>query len=481
MGTGQEKHRAALQLRPAKLYFKRSMIVCAWYNLLGDVGRMAPPLKQKQVTTPSVAGARRVLRMLLIVIAAAFAAMAVTVPGPAGAQNIQRIAAIVNDEVISRYDVEQRVRLVISTSKLDDTAETRRHLRQQVLRGLIDESLQSQAAQQHSVQVSQSDLDRAYSFIEKKNKVPPGGLGQFMQANQIPKAALETQIRAEISWSKLVRRRLARSVQIGDEEIDEVLARLRANAGRSERQISEIFLPVDTPEQEEDVRRASISLLRQLRGGATFAAMARQFSRGATSAQGGAVGWVQPGQLAAALDIAIAKLDVGAVSEPVRAGGGYYLLRLHQRRKIAAEAGSSMQLQLKQILLPLPEDAGEDAVKIQEKLAQTVSENATGCSGVNAVAKELKVDGATDLGTLALANLPQHIANAIKDLAIGRFSAPIQNKGTVMLLMVCKREEIKGRGPSRESISDNLTRERLAMLAQRYLRDLRRSAVVELR
>ena len=440
---------------------------------------MAPPLKQKQVAAMTMG--RRALLPLPYLIAATLMAAASFVMGAARAQDVQRIVAIVNDEVVSRYDVEQRIQLVISTSRLGDTKQVRRRLRQQVLRGLIDESLQAQAARRYSVRVNKSDMDRAYSYIEQQNKVPRGGLGRFMEANRIPKSALEAQLRAEISWSKLVRRRLARNVQIGDEEIDEVLARLKANAGRSEQKISEIFLPIDSPEQEIDVRRASAGLLRQLRGGATFAAMARQFSRGATAIQGGAVGWVQPGQLAAALDQAIANMQVGAISEPVRAGGGYYLLQLHERRRIVGVGKTGMKLQLKQIILPVAEGAGEEAVEAQKSLARTASESATGCGAVEAVAKALQVPGASDLGTMALADLPQNIAAAVKDLAIGRFSAPIRNKGAVMLLMVCKRDEIKSDGPSRDSISENLTRRRLAMLAQRYLRDLRRSAVVELR
>ncbi|MDP7548209.1 MAG: peptidylprolyl isomerase [Alphaproteobacteria bacterium] len=409
------------------------------------------------------------------------AVLACTAIGAARAQDVQRIAAIVNDEVVSRYDVEQRIQLVIATSRLDDTKQVRRRLRQQVLRGLIDESLQIQAARRHSVRVNKSDLARAYSYIEQQNKVPRGGLSRFMEAKRIPKYALEAQLRAEISWSKLVRRRLARNVQIGDEEIDEVLARLQANAGRSEQRISEIFLPMDNPEQEDDVRRASASLLQQLRGGATFAAMARQFSRGATASQGGAVGWVQPGQLATALDRAIENMQIGAISEPIRAGGGYYLLQLHERRRIAAVGKTGMKLKLKQIILPVAKGAGDAAIETQKQLARAASENARGCGAVGAVAKSLQSAAAGDLGSMALTDLPDNIAAAVKDLAIGRFSAPIRNNGNLMLLMVCQRDEIKGKGPSRESISENLTRRRLATLAQRYLRDLRRSAVVELR
>lgn len=401
--------------------------------------------------------------------------------GTARAQDVQRIAAIVNDEVISRYDVEQRVGLVITTSRLADTPDMRRRLRRRVLRSLIDESLQLQAAKRHSIRIGKSDLAQAYRYLEQQNKLPAGGLEQYLAAKRISKPALETQLRAEITWSKLVNRRLGRNVQIGDEEIDEVLARLQANAGRSEQQISEIFLPVDTPEQEEEVRRASSDLLRQLREGAAFTAMARQFSRGATAAQGGAVGWVQPGQLTANLDQAIAKLKSGALSEPIRATGGYYIIQLHERRKIAAAAKASEKLQLKQIILAVAEPAGEAEFMAGEELARTVADSAKSCGEVAAVAKELVAATANDLGTIAMPDLPKNIAAAVKDLAIGRFSAPIRSKSGIMMLMVCKRQAIQGKGPNRESVSNNLARQRLAMLAHRYLRDLRRSAVVELR
>ena len=403
----------------------------------------------------------------------------------ASAQDVQRIAAIVNDEVISRYDVEQRVGLIINTSRLEDTPKIRRRLRRQILRSLVDESLQLQAAKRHSIRVGKSDLNRAFRYIEKQNKLPRGGLDQYLATNGIKKPALEAQLRAEIAWSKLVRRRLGRNVQIGDEEIDEVLARLEANAGRNEQRISEIFLPVDAPEQEEEVRRAAIDLLRQLREGADFATMARQFSRGATSAQGGSVGWVQPGQLADSLDQAITKLSKDGLSEPIRAAGGYYIFQLHQRRQIAPTAKPSMKLQIKQLILPVEKSDDNEAVadqyKAQEALALAVRDSAKGCADVDAVAKKLPGASAVDLGTIALNELPKKIASAVKDLAIGQFSQPIGNKTAVMMLIVCKREKTQGKGPNRETVSNSLARQRLAMLAQRYLRDLRRSAVVELR
>ena len=189
------------------------------------------------------------------IIALAITAWVPSLAAPARGQDVQRIAAIVNDEIISRYDVQQRVDLIISTSRLGNLPDTRRRLRRQILRSLIDERLQLQAAKLHSIKVGNADLKRAFKFIEHQNKLPVGGLDRYLTDLGVPREALEAQLRAEISWTKLVRRRLSRNVQIGEEEIDEVLARLQANAGRFEFRISEISLPVDTPEQENEIRR----------------------------------------------------------------------------------------------------------------------------------------------------------------------------------------------------------------------------------
>jgi len=415
------------------------------------------------------------------IFALAFGPWVPSIAAPAQGQDVQRIAAIVNDEIISRYDVQQRVDLVISTSRLGNTPDARRRLRRQILRSLIDERLQLQAAKRHSIKVGKADLKRAFRFIENQNKLPVGGLDRYLTDQGVPREALEAQLRAEISWTKLVRRRLSRNVQIGEEEIDKVLARLQANAGRLEFRISEISLPVDTPEQEDEVRRASFDLIKQLRRGASFAAMARQFSRGPSAIQGGAVGWVWPGQLASNLDQAIAKMKSGELSEPIRAAGGYYIIQLHERRPIASKSKNTVKLQLKQILFPVVAGSAEADIEAKEALARMVGDSAKSCAEVEAVAKELPSAGANDLGTVKLADLPPNIVAAVKDLAIDRFSAPIRNSAGVMILMVCEREEFRSEGPNRQTIADNLARRRLSMLAQRFLRDLRRSAVVELR
>lgn len=410
-----------------------------------------------------------------------FLALAIGQTGIALAQDVLRIAAIVNDEVVSGYDVEQRVDLIIASANMRDNAEVRRRLRQQVLRSLIDERLQLQEASRFNVTTTEQDLDRALGVIAAQNKMRPEQFEQFLTSRDIPRSALESQLKAEIAWTKLVRRRFGNTVQIGDEEVDEILERLQENAGKSQNQISEIFLPVDSPVAVPEVMREARRLRQQLGQGADFEALARQFSRGPTAPQGGQVGWVQPGQLASELDGAIEKLSPGEISQPIPTIGGIYIVRLNDRRRIMAQDPLDTTVTLRQLLFGYPPNATRDDRQAQRDFAQDVRETAENCSDLDELGKQLGSNVYFDLGEVKLRDLPVPIRTAIQDVKVDDFARPIASESGVMLLMVCNKVEPKMELPERQQIVNNLRQQRLTTLAQRYLRDLRRAAVVELR
>ena len=403
------------------------------------------------------------------ILAAIAAVLLFLFAAPLSAQEVQRIAAIVNDEVISGYDLERRVDLVINTTRLRDEPETRRRLRRDVLRGLVDEKLQLQEAGRNNIKVGDDEIRRALGVIGRQNNIPEDRLDEFLRANGVPKAALEQQIKAEIAWSKLIRRRLRASVVVSEDEIDEAMARIRQNADAGQASVSEIFLPVDSPELEAETQRTAERLVQQIRDGAPFNAVARQFSRGATAASGGQIGWISPGQLAPELEETIQRLQPGEVAAPVRAAGGFYILQLHQRRS-AAGAGEVL-LDVKRLLV----QPGVDPAKLRAVAAET-----QGCDGVEAAAEELGAAKTNEASSVRLAEVQQELRAVLSRLAVGRFSEPIPVEQGAMLLMICAREEGKA-GPNREQVSEDLVRQRMGMLANRYMRDLRRNAVVELR
>ena len=138
-------------------------------------------------------------------------------------QTEQRIAAVVNDELITAYDLEARMKLVIVSTRLPNTFETRRRISGQVLRTLIDERLKMQEAKRRNISVSNREVLRAKANIEKQNQLPKNGLDQMLQQNHVPLEAMEEQLRSAIAWSKLLSRRLRPRITIGEEEIDETL------------------------------------------------------------------------------------------------------------------------------------------------------------------------------------------------------------------------------------------------------------------
>lgn len=419
-----------------------------------------------------------IIRRVLLV---ALAWVAVT--AAAQAQGVLRVAAIVNDDVISVYDLERRMNFVMRSARIEDTVENRRRLASQVLRALVDERLQIQEATKNNITAGDQDFQRAFRFIEQQNGIRPGGIDEFLRSQGMDRETLMSQLRAEIVWNKLLAARMRSAVDVSDDEIDEALRQIQQNTGKTENLVSEIFLPIDSPDQEEEVRRTAQRLVEQIRGGAAFNAVARQFSRGSTAAQGGDVGWVIPGQLADEVDRVAQQLPVNQVSEPIRTVGGFHLVQVRERRQGSnAAPKGDVVFELKQILLAMPPTAPQAEVERNQGLASTIQQTVEGCDKVEAAGKQHNAPDAGSLGKLALRDMPDNFRQAVGNAPIGKFVGPVRTNAGLHLLMVCSRAEAAPAGvPSRDQVAERLMQRRMAMYSRRYLRDLRRTAIVETR
>ena len=402
-------------------------------------------------------------------------ALACCLPAAAMAQEVQRIAAIVNDEIVSGFDLDRRIDLMLLSTGQQSTADNRRRVRREALRALVDEKLQTQEARRLSLKISEDELRQGLLVIERQNRLPEGQLAPFLRQSGIDIDALKQQITADLAWSKVVRRRLTPNVSISDEEVDEAFLRFKASIGEPEVRLSELFLPVDSAEQEDEIYRNAQRLVEDIRGGAPFAALARQFSRAPTAATGGDIGWMRPSQLAEELEPALQALQPGETSEPVRAGGGYYILQLRQRRNPGGVDPMDTRVWLLQATVPLGEEPAQSVAERSRRALEV------GCEGFLAAAGNIRDASASDAGRMRVGDLPPRLREAATTLPIGRLGPPVDMPGALLLFMVCEREAQAATVPEREQVMDGLVRRRVAMLAQRYLRDLRRSAVVELR
>jgi len=293
---------------------------------------------------------------------------------------------------------------------------------------------------------------------------------------------LRQQIRAQIAWGKVISRRLRPSVTVGQDEVDAAMARAETTQGRAEYLLSEIFLSVDTPARRQTVATRARELVAQLRGGANFAVVAQQNSQSVEAAEGGDLGWVDIAEVPEAIGRALPSLQVNQVSDPITTQEGIYILLLRDRRAAAAPADpSQVTLNVKQVFLPIAANAAASAAESQVALARTISATVQGCTDLDNVIKDVGTPQSGDLGTVKLADMPARFRTAVQSLAVGQASDPVRTEDGVHVLMVCDRASPEIRGPNRDAIEAAIGQARLSMLARRYIRDLRRDAVVEYR
>lgn len=434
-----------------------------------------------------MSGVRNMVRLMgaVCVLATGILATGILARGVpvARAQTVERIAAIVNDQVISTYDLNSRMKLVLFSTRLPDTPEVRRRIRNQVLRSLIDEKLQMQEAKRRNISVSRRDMRTALAQVERQNGIPKGQLKEMLERNDIPVSAMESQLRASIAWNKLLARRIRPRITIGQDEIDEVLDRIKKHQGQTEYHLSEIALSVDSPSDEARVKNTAERMAEQIGKGANFAAIARQFSESATAAVGGDMGWIHQSELAPKIRAIVEKLKKGEVSQPIKTITGYRLLMLDDTRKIAQEKGAPEKVDLRQIFLPVQANASDRAFDSQIDLARALASSATSCPDFVSLAKETGSSRNPDLGDMAVDSLSPAIRSVVEDLPAGKVSKPVRLPNGVLLLMVCKRTGggTKIKLPSREQVADQLLQQRISLMARRYLRDLRLAAVVDVR
>ena len=398
---------------------------------------------------------------------------------PARAQDALRIAAVVNDEIVSVFDLTTRLRVALFSSRLEDTPENRRRLAPPVLRALIDERLEFQEAKRLNISTTDEEMAQTVARVEQGNRMPPGGLKQLAASLNVPYETMVDQIRAQLLWIKVVNRLYGANATPSPEDIQDRLAHLRANLGRPEYNVSEIFLPFDGSQSDAEVKALADNLTAQLRTGAPFEQAARQFSRSPTAGRGGDLGWVPQGELEPELDAVLPTLGTNEVSAPIRTEVGYTILKVDGRRVQQAANPAETRLSLSQIKLP---ETGPRALSAADraKVADYIHASLRGCEAFDAYGKTLGTPGSGPLGSLKQGELPAAIADVVTPLAVGAPSAVVAVGGVPTVLMVCQRE-VPSTLPSEEQISTQLRSQRLERAAERHLRDLRRLAIIDIR
>ncbi len=403
------------------------------------------------------------------------------------------VASIVNDTVITDYDLRQRVALYIATSNAHPSPEAMKQIQSQVLRQLETERIQLLEAQKNKITVSAADVDKSIDNILKDNHLTLDQLTNILARSNVKLATMRSQIAAQVAWSKAVQDQYGDRVDISPDDVKAEMQRMAEGRDKPHFLVSELFQSVDNPEDDGKVLKSMQEMEEQLRSGASFGELARQFSQNPTAASGGDLGVVVQGQLPKELDAALSAMRPGTLSAPIRSTGGYYILLLRARQegegtKVPDQAQQAVNehpdvLPLDRILLPIgpkPKTQLRDQVL---KFAAQLRTHITVCDGLAEMVKQVKGAVFMNLGNMRMSDLSPQIREALAQTRPGETTMPFQSSAGIELFVRCDKgappPQSAFKMPSRDDIEQQLFEQRMAVLSRQYLRDLRRDADIE--
>lgn len=392
--------------------------------------------------------------------------------------NLFSIAAVVNDAVITRYDVENRIRFIKATAGIGGTVES---LYPRVIRSIIDEQLQIQEAQRNNINVEQSEIAEAIATLEKEKNRPAGSLKAFLQSKNVDIATLESQVRAQIGWSKLLQRQVVPELRVSDAEIE----REMEHDSQQKRQVKEvklasIILPVKRKEEDAAMHELGIKAVDMLQSGVELGKVAQQLK-----IPGKAIippTWVPLKQLSPNIGKAVSTMETGDISAPLPTPIGYQIILLKENR--VSDHSAHAEVVFKEINLNLDADAQKAEVDILMNIAWGIRKHSGNC-GVKTIAGSADLDELNfDVNHVRtnLSELSPQILPLVRGLKVGEVSEPFATPDGIKLLKLCeKTDNLATEKPDTEPFMRKLKEEKFKMNALKYMRDLRRDAFIDIR
>lgn len=395
----------------------------------------------------------------------------------------EAVVAHVNDEVITNYDIIQRMRLLVVTAGIQPSRDDLPELERYALSSLIDERLEMQELhreekeQKATIVANDSVVDDIIADLAKQNHMTSQQFVGSLAQQGIGPETLRAELRAEESWQDWIRGRYGSRIRIGEDQIKAFQQRMAAEAEKPKYLISLVFIDAGKAGGEDAAMAQATQLVGQLHQGAQFASVARQFSADSTAANGGDAGWLTEGELDPEVRAAVEQMRPGSLSAPIAVKDGAYIILLRERQA----GGSAVLISLKQAAIALPLNAPDADVEAARAKLEAVKGQLHGCDNFEAIAGKTPGVLAGDLGEADAKDLAPAFRDAAMALGVGQISDPIRSDQGLHILAVCSKRSNSAQGLDHDQIENRLVGQELDMIRKREIRDLRNSASIEVR
>jgi peptidyl-prolyl cis-trans isomerase SurA len=407
---------------------------------------------------------------------------------PAQARPVDQIMVVVNDDVITRHELDARLAVVVAQLKKQGTPLPEAAvLEKQILERMIVDLLQVQFAKETGLRVDDAQLDKALGRIAQQNKLP--SLAAFrtkLEQEGINFNKFREEIRAEILTTRLREREVDSKLVISDNEINNYLTNQAKQAGKGE-ELKLAHIMVVVPEQAsaekiQTFRLRAEQALAKLRGGAPFAQVAAGYSDANDALQGGNLGWRPADRLPAMFAEAIQKLQPGEVTGILRSPNGFHILKLVERRSKDAPIVIT-QTHARHILIKTSELVPENEAKARlAEIKQRIDKGADFAEQAKLYSEDGSAPQGGDLGWLSPGETVPEFEGPMDALKVGQISGLVQSGFGWHLIQVLERRNTDvSTEQKRQQARNSIRAFRSDEVFQDWLRQLRDRAFIEYR
>ncbi len=408
-------------------------------------------------------------------------------PKPRTIITLDRIVAVVNDEVITRNDLTERVDLATAQLARQGTpAPARPLLERQLLERMIADRAQMQFAKESGLRVDDVELNRAIDRIAEDNKISTAQLRASLDKDGVPFTKFREDIRGQIIMARLREREVDDKIVITESEIDNLLANPQQQAaGADEFNVSHILVRVPenaSPDQIKGRLERAEQALAQLKSGTDFRQIAATFSESPDALQGGSMGWRDGERLPTLFFDALRTMQAGELSSVLRSPNGFHILKLDQRR---GGQGPVMvqQTNARHILIKASELVSDNEARNRLRNLKERLENKTDFAQLaRANSEDTSASKGGDLGWISPGDTVPEFERAMNALQPGQISEPVRSPFGWHLIQVVERRSADMSKERRRLTARQALRERKSEEAyEEWVRQLRDRAFVEVR
>ena len=381
------------------------------------------------------------------------------------------ISVLVNGKPISQFDIQQQAKLLLVTSNIQPSADNLKRAQQRGLEQLIENVLRRQEAEKHSIRVSKKETDQAIKRIIGAEQSVDQFIA-FLKKNGIYQSRLYDHVQTDLLWRKFIQQRIVPRIILNQSQVDTQLSQTTQDLKQPNFLMSWIVLPFENKQAETKARQLANELRKQLRQGASFDSLARNFSRGPNADQGGDLGWIPQNALPPPLRQFAKRSKPSTISQPIRLADGFYLVYLRDRRE--AEDAPAEKIRLHLLSLRVPVARGTSALKLQKRVQSQFPK----CDKARDYAQTIG-GNMSDLGFVPASDLSESLSRKLRRAKIGAIVPSVTQDNVQEFLALCDRKVEAQQIASRRSIENRMLSEEAQMRARQMLLNLRREANVE--